>query len=101
MPARSAILLAARARRARQPPRPAAHAAWTRAAARSPAPARRSVHAAGNRHGSEALVWKVDSKRLVRLPAQTGLRGLDPRADPPARRHARPRRDDLEHAARS
>jgi hypothetical protein len=53
---------------------PAAHAAWTPPQAITGAGAF-DVHAAGNRHGSEAFVWKVESRRLVRLPAQTGFAG--------------------------
>jgi hypothetical protein len=51
---------------------PAARAAWTAPKTFAGAGAAQ-IFAAGNRHGSEALVWKVDSKRVVHLPAQTGL----------------------------
>jgi hypothetical protein len=49
-----------------------ADAAWTPPQTFA-GPGAGNVFAAGNRHGSEALIWKVDSKRVVRLPAQTGL----------------------------
>jgi hypothetical protein len=49
-----------------------AGAAWT-APQTFAGPGAGQIFAAANRHGSEVLVWKVDSKRLVRLPAQTGL----------------------------
>jgi hypothetical protein len=50
----------------------AAGAAWS-TPQRFAGPGASNVFAAANRHGSEVLVWKVDSKRVVRLPAQTGL----------------------------
>jgi hypothetical protein len=51
---------------------PAANAAWT-APQRFAGPGASSVFAAANRHGSEVLVWRVDSKRLVHVGSQTGL----------------------------
>ena len=53
---------------------PTAQAAWTAPQPFAGAGAAQ-VFAAGNRHGSEILVWKVDSRRVVRLPFQTGLAG--------------------------
>jgi hypothetical protein len=53
---------------------PAANAAWT-APQTFAGPGASDVQTAGNRRGSEALVWRVTSKRFVRLPAQTGFAG--------------------------
>jgi hypothetical protein len=50
---------------------PAADAAWT-APQQLAGPGAAQIFTAGNRHGSEALTWKVDSRHIVRLPAQTG-----------------------------
>jgi hypothetical protein len=50
---------------------PAADAAWT-VPQQFAGPGAAQIFAAGNRHGSEALAWKVDSRHIVRLPAQTG-----------------------------
>lgn len=50
----------------------AAHAAWSGSEPVSDRLAT-NLHAAGNRHGSEAFVWKLTSSKLVRLPAQTGF----------------------------
>ncbi|MEA2218265.1 MAG: hypothetical protein QOJ35_891 [Solirubrobacteraceae bacterium] len=71
MPARSPILLALALATLSAP---AAHAAWTPPQALTGAGAV-NVSGAGNRHGSEAFVWKVESRRLVHLPAQTGFAG--------------------------
>jgi hypothetical protein len=70
VPARPVIPLAAALALLAAPP--AVHAAWT-APQPFAGPGAGQIFAAGNRHGSEALIWKVDSKRVVRLPMQTGL----------------------------
>lgn len=51
---------------------PAAGAAWT-APQQFAGPGATQVAAAGNRNGSEALVWRATSKRFVHLPSQTGF----------------------------
>jgi hypothetical protein len=51
---------------------PAAHASWTAPQAITE-PGAASVHAAGNRHGSQAFAWKATSRRFVRLRSQSGL----------------------------
>lgn len=53
----------------------AAPAAWSGSGAVTDRRAT-NLHAAGNRHGSEAIVWKLTSTRLVRLRAQTGFASL-------------------------
>ena len=71
MPVRFAILAAALALLGIAP---AAGAAWT-APQRFAGPGAANVATAANRHGSEVLIWKVDSKRVVRVGSQTGLAG--------------------------
>ena len=53
---------------------PTAVAGWT-APQRFAGPGAAQVFAAANRHGSQILVWNVDSKRVVRLGPRTGLAG--------------------------
>jgi hypothetical protein len=50
----------------------AAQAAWTAPQAITDTAAA-NLHAAGNRRGSEAFVWKVTSRRFVRTRSQSGL----------------------------
>jgi hypothetical protein len=51
---------------------PAAGAAWTTPQAIT-GPTAVGVHGAGNSLGSEAFVWQVVTKHMLRLPTQTGL----------------------------
>ena len=76
MPARSRIPVAiALATLSAAAAAPAAHAAWTSPLTVTSDSRSSNVRAAGNARGHEAFVWRITTKRVVRLRAQTGQVG--------------------------